>query len=37
MTLHPDRECFRTAEDQPGIERSGHAADGVLEERKTLA
>ena len=37
MTFHPHRERLRAAEDKPGVERSGDTADGVLQERETLA
>ena len=36
MPVHPRRQCLDAAQRQPGVERAGHAAGGVLGEREPL-
>src|SRR5437870_13687056 len=36
MALHPERERLRAAQNQPRVERTGHATRGVLNERDAL-
>jgi len=37
MAIHAHRERLRAAQHEPGVERSGHATHGVLQEGETLA